>query len=102
MAIQVTNAGPEADTLHVLPTAWFRNTWSWDVGRAQAGAWRRRATRRSRIEHPFLGTLELLAGTGPDGTAPALLFCENETNTSAAVRRARRSRRTRRTASTTT
>ena len=29
MAIQVTNAGPEAETIHVLPTAWFRNTWSW-------------------------------------------------------------------------
>ena len=30
MSIQVTNAGPDADTVHVLPTAWFRNTWSWD------------------------------------------------------------------------
>ena len=38
MAIQVTNAGPEAETLHVLPTAWFRNTWSWDDTRAPAGA----------------------------------------------------------------
>ena len=28
MSIQVTNAGPDIDTLHVLPTAWFRNTWS--------------------------------------------------------------------------
>ena len=32
MVIQVTNAGPEAATLQVLPTAWFRNTWSWDEG----------------------------------------------------------------------
>ncbi len=32
MVVQVTNAGPEADTLYVLPTAWFRNTWSWDSG----------------------------------------------------------------------
>ena len=31
MTISVTNAGPDADTLHVLPTAWFRNTWSWEV-----------------------------------------------------------------------
>ncbi len=29
MTISVTNAGPDAATLHVLPTAWFRNTWSW-------------------------------------------------------------------------
>ena len=32
MTIDVTNAGPDAATLHVLPTAWFRNTWSWDEG----------------------------------------------------------------------
>ena len=36
MAITVTNAGPDADTLHVLPTAWFRNTWAWD--KADGGA----------------------------------------------------------------
>ena len=33
----VHNRGPEAARLHVLPTLWFRNTWSWDDG-----------TRRSR------------------------------------------------------
>jgi len=27
--ISVTNRGPEAATLHVLPTLWFRNTWTW-------------------------------------------------------------------------
>ena len=32
MTVRVTNAGPDTDTLHVLPTVWFRNTWSWDVG----------------------------------------------------------------------
>ena len=31
MTISVTNQGPDADTLHVLPTAWFRNTWSWEM-----------------------------------------------------------------------
>ena len=31
MHVRITNPGPEAETLHVLPTAWFRNTWSWDV-----------------------------------------------------------------------
>ena len=30
--ITATNAGEDADTLHVLPTAWFRNTWSWENG----------------------------------------------------------------------
>jgi hypothetical protein len=79
MTVRVTNAGPEADTLHVLPTAWFRNTWSWEADTprpvlAAAGP------DRVRVEHPFLGELELLAGPGPDGTGPAALFCENETN----------------------
>ena len=79
MTIRVTNAGPDADTVHVLPTAWFRNTWSWDAGAPKpllAGAGGSAIT----VEHPFLGSLELLAGAGPDGTGPVPLFCENETN----------------------
>jgi hypothetical protein len=30
--ISVFNRGPEPATLHVLPTVWFRNTWSWGEG----------------------------------------------------------------------
>ena len=80
MEISVTNAGPDADTLHVLPTAWFRNTWSWEVDghkptMAAAG------DTSVGVEHPFLGQLELMADSGPDGAAPTALFCENETNT---------------------
>ena len=30
--IRVTNRGPEAASLHLLPTLWFRNTWSWGYG----------------------------------------------------------------------
>jgi hypothetical protein len=80
MSVQITNAGPEAETLHVLPSLWFRNTWSWyqeavkpeliATGPASVG-----------LTHPSLGELELLAAPGPDGTGPELLFCENETNT---------------------
>ena len=70
MTITVTNAGPEADTLHVLPTAWFRNTWSWDHG-APKPVMEAAGETSARIEHPFLGTLELLAGAAPDGTAPS-------------------------------
>jgi hypothetical protein len=29
IAIEVTNRGPAAAPLHLLPTLWFRNTWSW-------------------------------------------------------------------------
>ena len=73
MSIEVANAGPEPATLHVLPTAWFRNTWSWD-GSAKPGL---AASGRGSvvIAHPFLGGLELLAAGEPE-----LLFCDNETN----------------------
>jgi hypothetical protein len=66
--------------VHVLPTAWFRNTWSWDVGPAKP-VMEATGAAAARVEHPFLGTLELVADSGPDGTGPGLLFCENETNT---------------------
>ncbi len=78
MAIKVTNAGPDADTLHVLPTCWFRNTWSWDADAEKPGL---AATSGSSVAigHPFLGQLELLADPGA-GVMPTTLFCENETN----------------------
>jgi hypothetical protein len=79
MTVSVTNKGPEADTLHVLPTAWFRNTWAWEVD-APRPAMAATSDTSVGIEHPFLGSLELLAAPGQDG-APAVLFCENETNT---------------------
>ncbi|MGA8370349.1 MAG: hypothetical protein WB765_09495, partial [Acidimicrobiales bacterium] len=79
MEIEITNAGPEADTLHVLPTVWFRNTWSWELdGEKPTMAVEDGAL---RMDHPWLGPLELVAAPGPDGAAPELLFCENETNT---------------------
>jgi hypothetical protein len=79
MTVRVTNAGPDADTLHVLPTTWFRNTWSWDDAEPKPEL---RATDDGRVEidHPLFGDLELLVGDGPDDVAPTLLFCENETN----------------------
>src|SRR5690349_11656460 len=80
MTVRVTNAGPERATLHVLPTAWFRNTWSWDVG-AEAPGLRAGDGAAIDVDHPFLGPLEIVAAPGPDGADPRLLFCDNETNT---------------------
>ena len=82
--ITATNAGEDADTLHVLPTAWFRNTWSWEKG-APKPVMRLGANGAVDIEHPFLGPLELLADAADDGAVtnavtPTPLFCENETN----------------------
>jgi hypothetical protein len=82
--VEVTNEGPERDTLHVLPTAWFRNTWSWDHDAIRPrleldgpGA--------LRVEHPWLGTLRLTAEDGPEGRCPTILVCDNESNPSAAA-----------------
>ena len=36
--ISIHNRGPEAAELHVLPTLWFRNQWSWHAGSGQAGS----------------------------------------------------------------
>jgi Glycosyl hydrolase family 63 C-terminal domain len=82
--ITATNVGEDADTLHVLPTAWFRNTWSWENG-APKPVMKLGRSGAVDIEHPFLGALELLADTADDGAfansvTPTPLFCENETN----------------------
>ncbi len=49
--IDVANRGPEAADLHVLPTLWFRNTWSWGGG-SQAVAGAGGASRGERRRHP--------------------------------------------------
>jgi hypothetical protein len=79
MTVTVTNVGPETDTLHVLPSLWFRNTWSWELGapRPQLAA---RNERTVAVPHPLYGDLELTAGPSPDGADPTLLFCDNDTN----------------------
>lgn len=79
MTVQVTNAGPDTETLHVLPTVWFRNTWSWGDDEPKPHL---RTSEGSSIDidHPQFGDLELVVGPGPDGIAPPLLFCDNETN----------------------
>ena len=51
MLVTAHNRGPDAATLHLLPTLWFRNTWSW--GGDVAEALDRPARRRDR--HPELG-----------------------------------------------
>jgi hypothetical protein len=72
--IQVVNRGPDPAQLHLLPTLWFRNTWSGglDVRRPHL-----RGLNRTTIEltHEYYGQRWLSC----EGT-PELLFTENETN----------------------
>lgn len=74
--IQITayNRGPEAAELHLLPTLWFRNQWSW-TGAAERPSMQRIGNVIKAV-HPEFGTRFLYFEDGA-----ALLFTENETNT---------------------
>jgi hypothetical protein len=75
LRIRVTNTGPERDSIHLVPTMWFRNRWSWGresdpkprLWLADDGGF--------EIEEAKAGRLHLSASPG---ATP--LFCENETN----------------------
>jgi hypothetical protein len=81
LLIQITahNRGPDAAELHVLPTLWFRNQWSWHGGATRPALEQIAATpARSVIKavEAKLGERYLYC----EGDVP-LLFTENETNT---------------------
>ncbi|MFI5215253.1 MAG: glucosidase [Candidatus Limnocylindria bacterium] len=84
LRLRIRNAGPEAAELHVLPTLWFRNRWSWEQGsprpsiHAAPGGTAGVAT--AIAEEALLGRWRLTAGPDPLGRRPGLLFCENESN----------------------
>jgi hypothetical protein len=78
IAITVHNRGPEEAALHVLPTLWFRNTWSWG-GRASEEprpVLRRAGPGLVSVSHPKLGERVFACEGSGD-----LLFTENESNT---------------------
>ena len=52
--ILVTNRGPDPAELHLLPTCWFRNTWSW--GQPHYDLWGDAAEARARAEARQLGS----------------------------------------------
>jgi hypothetical protein len=82
--ITVANRGPEAARLHLLPTLWFRNIWSWGSA-YEEGRWPKPHLEQVgeniiSAEHATLGRFRLVLASGPDGRPPRLLFTENETN----------------------
>ena len=74
--ITVHNRGPETAELHLLPTLWFRNTWSWEQG-ATRPTLRQVNDRTVLASHPQLGDRTLHCEGDPE-----LLFTENESNAS--------------------
>jgi len=73
--ISVWNRGPEAATIHLLPTLWFRNTWSWSRTPSGKPSLRQPGPQRIAASHPVLGDRFLYC----DRDVP-ILFTENETN----------------------
>ncbi|HET9684454.1 MAG TPA: hypothetical protein VFP15_10145 [Gemmatimonadaceae bacterium] len=75
--ITAANRGPDPALLELLPTLWFRNTWSWGgLGYRPSFSVLEGAPARVLAEHETLGRYHLAC----EG-APELLFTENETNT---------------------
>lgn len=76
--LSIVNRASEAKLLHLLPTLWFRNTWSWDepsekpvLQQVETNG----STQKVHASHPTLGDRWLYC-LQPN----ALLFTENETN----------------------
>ncbi len=97
--IEAANRGPETAELHLLPTLWFRNTWSWGVAGSELGG---HGAGEAEVHAGRNGDLrpEIRAQSAPLGAAWCVradhsglghyflygrqaaeeLFCENETN----------------------
>lgn len=77
--ISAVNRGPDRAQLHLLPTLWFRNTWSWnhDAPRPSLRRAKNLEGEAAAIEvnHPYYGLRWLYCED-----LPALLFTGNDTN----------------------
>jgi hypothetical protein len=77
--ITAVNRGPDAAELHLLPTLWYRNTWSWDTAGPERPTLRAGVGRAGHLvvegDHPSLGSRWLYC----EGDA-RLLFTENDSN----------------------
>lgn len=81
--LTISNRGPEAAELHILPQWWYRNTWTWNC--THEGC-----TPKPNIQlkdgllharHSSLGSWVMACDAGADGQPPRYLFTDNETNT---------------------
>jgi hypothetical protein len=76
--VKVINRGTESRTIHILPTLWFRNTWSWNGESTKPSLKMARSSNafdRVEAEHSTLGTRWLYCQKSKE-----LLFTNNETN----------------------
>ncbi len=82
-SITITNRAAAAAELHVLPTVWFRNTWSWG-GEHESGSGKpvieRANDQALRARHETLGEV-WIAAEAADADPVSWLFTDNDTNT---------------------
>jgi hypothetical protein len=84
--VSAHNRGPETAILHILPTLWFRNTWSLEEAAAKPVI-RQNGSDAILASHQALGEFTMTCEGNPE-----LLFTENETNFSRLWRQPNRSR----------
>jgi hypothetical protein len=81
--ITICNRGPKAASIHVLPTIWFRNTWSWPGGGSRPEVKALEGTKHKVIlahhTDPLIQESLQEFKLACEGN-PVLLFTENETN----------------------
>jgi hypothetical protein len=77
--LEAFNRGPEPAELHLLPTLWFRNTWSWGLDERKPRLRQDVSAEVAavKLDHYYYGSRWLYC----EGS-PQLLFTENETNKS--------------------
>jgi hypothetical protein len=73
LRVRIRNTGPDEASLHILPTIWFRNTWSWGLDDRKPAIVDKDGALVA--EHHDLGRMVLMGAQSDDR-----LFCENESN----------------------
>ena len=82
--VTITNRGPEAAPLTILPSLWYRNTWAWGKISEECLKEPKISVAKPGIlsaQHAVMGEYEMAFDKGPDGKLPEFLFTNNETNT---------------------
>jgi hypothetical protein len=104
--IEVRNAGSDTAELHVLPTLWFRNRWSWEAGikrpMIQATADDASGAASVVAEEELLGKWRIVAGLGRPANRRHHCSARTKPTSDYFTTAPRRRRRIRRTASTIT
>eukprot|EP00456_Euglypha_rotunda_P039025 TRINITY_DN299_c0_g1_i2.p1 TRINITY_DN299_c0_g1~~TRINITY_DN299_c0_g1_i2.p1 ORF type:complete len:653 (+),score=152.17 TRINITY_DN299_c0_g1_i2:17742-19700(+) len=83
--VTIANRASDEATIHLLPTLWFRNTWSW--GCDHEGCERKPVITKQEdgsllADHSSLGRFRFCYETSSQSDPPAILITENETNES--------------------